>query len=76
MAFAIVDPIVNFTDINALTGLRYPKAKEIADYLIHQLLLQETGDGQFILTDTIRNRYEDSIDQRDQVGTMSGPSWH
>jgi hypothetical protein len=58
-----------------LTGLPYPQVKEIADYLVHQLLLQKTGEGGFVLADTIRSRYENAMEQRDHVGTKSGPSW-
>jgi ATP-dependent DNA helicase RecG len=74
LAFAIITPVIQLTDIRALTGLPYPQVKEIADYLVHQLLLQETGDGGLVLTDTIRSRYENTMEQRDHVGTMSGPS--
>ena len=74
LAFAILSPVVSLTDIRALTGLPFPRVKEIAAYLVHQLLLQETVDGGFVLADTIRSRYENALAQRDQVGTKSGPS--
>ena len=74
--FAIITPVIRFTDIRALTGFAYPQVKEIADYFVHQLPLQETGDGWLVLADTIRRGYENAIEQRDYVGTMLGPSWH
>jgi len=76
LAFAIITPVIHFTDIRSLTSLPYPRIKEIAAYLVHQMLLQETGDGGFVLADTIRRRYEHAMEQRDHVGTKSGPSWH
>jgi ATP-dependent DNA helicase RecG len=84
LAFAVINPVVSFTDIRALTGLPYPRVKEIIAYLVHQLLLKEAGDNGFSLTDPIRTRYEKAVDQgdsvghpeedRDQVGTKSGLS--
>ena len=38
------------------------------------MLLQEIGDGGFVLADTIRRRYEHAMEQRDHVGTKLGPS--
>jgi len=73
--FAIITPVIRFTDIRDLTGFAYPQVKEIADYLVHQLPLQETGGGWFVLADTIRRGYENAIEQRDHVGTMLGPCW-
>jgi len=67
--------VIQFTDIRTLTSLPYPRIKEIAAYLVHQMLLQETGDGGFVLADTIRRRYEHAMEQRDHVGTKSGPCW-
>ena len=53
-----------------------PRIKEISEYLVHQMLLQETGDGGVALTDTIRRRYEHAMEQRDQVCTKLALSWH
>ena len=76
LAFAIITPVIRYTDIRTLTSLPYPQTKAIAAYLVHQMLLQETGDGGFVLADTIRRRYEHAMEQRDHVGTKLGPNWH
>ena len=73
LAFAVINPVIHFTDIRTLTSLPYPQIKEITDYLVHQMLLQETGDGGFALADTIRKRYEHVMEQREQIGFL--PKW-
>ena len=74
LAFAIITPVIRYTDIRTLTSLPYPRIKEIAEYLVRQMLLQETGDGGFALAEPIRKRYEHVMKQRDHVGTKLGPS--
>jgi len=85
LALAIETPTIGLTDIRVVTRRPYPEVKQIAEYLVHQQLLHETGDAGFVLAHAIRQRYEkrtlpdDTTAPgllRDQVGTKLGPSRH